>query len=194
VIKLYDLELSGNCYTVRLLMGVLGVPYERIAVDPGRDRESPWFQKISPLGQVPAIEDNGFVLHGAQAILVYLASTYDTSNQWYPRANSRTLGRIAMWLAFADSNVEQAGDGADASWRMFDEHLWHAEQGGHQWICSSTQPTIADIACFPEVMRYGEGGISRLPYNAIRRWTDRVKRIPGFIPMPRISGKALLQG
>jgi glutathione S-transferase len=31
-----------------------------------------------------------------------------------------------------------------------------------------------------------EGGISRLPYPAIRRWTDRVKRIPGFIVMPGI--------
>ena len=31
-----------------------------------------------------------------------------------------------------------------------------------------------------------EGGISRLPYPTIRRWTDRVKRIPGFTLMPGI--------
>jgi glutathione S-transferase len=31
-----------------------------------------------------------------------------------------------------------------------------------------------------------EGGISRLPYPAVRRWTDRVKRIPGFTIMAGI--------
>jgi len=33
-----------------------------------------------------------------------------------------------------------------------------------------------------------EGGISRLDYPALRRWTDRVKRIPGFEVMPGIFG------
>jgi glutathione S-transferase len=31
-----------------------------------------------------------------------------------------------------------------------------------------------------------EGGIFRLPYPAIRRWGDRVKHIPGFVPMSGI--------
>ena len=105
MIKLYDFELSGNCYKVRLLMDILGVPYERTALDfyPGREHKSPWFLKINPLGQIPVIDDNGFILRDAQAILVYLASSYDSSNQWYPRGNSRILGNIAMWLGFADS-------------------------------------------------------------------------------------------
>ncbi len=184
MIKLYDFELSGNCYKVRLLMGILGVPHERIAVA----HESPAFLKISPLGALPAIDDNGFLLHDAEAILVYLASTYDTSNQWYPRANNRTLGRIAMWLGFAESLTAATAERAHDMLRVLDEHLWHAEQGGHQWICSSTQPTIADIACFPHVMLSGEGDAARLPHNTIRRWTDRVKRIPGFTPMPAMSG------
>jgi len=208
VIKLYDFELSGNCYKVRLLMDILGVPYERIPLDfyPGREHKSPAFLKINPLGQIPVIDDNGFVLRDAQAILVYLASSYDSSNQWYPRGNSRILGNIAMWLGFADSltatasaarlhdslfydlDVDQARAGAHTLFRVLDEHLWFAEQGGHQWVCSSTQPTIADIACFPYVMLSEEGGISRLPYPSIRRWTDRVKRIPGFTMMPGIFG------
>jgi glutathione S-transferase len=31
-----------------------------------------------------------------------------------------------------------------------------------------------------------EGGVSRQDYPAIRRWTDRVKRIPGFTVMPGV--------
>jgi len=47
-------------------------------------------------------------------------------------------------------------------------------------------PTVADIAIFPDVILSEEGGISRLDYPAIRRWTDRVKRIPRFTVMPGI--------
>ena len=31
-----------------------------------------------------------------------------------------------------------------------------------------------------------EGGVIRIDYPAIRRWCDRVKRIPGFIVMPGV--------
>ena len=45
---------------------------------------------------------------------------------------------------------------------------------------------MADIAIFPDVILSEEGGISRLDYPALRRWTDRVKRIGGFTTMPGI--------
>ena len=47
-------------------------------------------------------------------------------------------------------------------------------------------PTIADIACFPYIMLSEEGGISRLAYPAICRWTDRFRQIPNFIAMSGI--------
>jgi glutathione S-transferase len=206
MITLYDFELSGNCYKVRLLLGILGVAYERRALDfyPGREHKQPWFLEINPLGQLPVLDDDGFVLRDAQAILVYLASQYDPSGHWYPRGDARALGRIAQWLAFADGISATAGlarlhDGlfyeadidkcraaAQALFRVLDEHLWFGEQEDRDWLAGADHPTIADLACFPYVMLSEEGGISRLPYPAIRRWTDRVKRIPGFTLMPGI--------
>jgi glutathione S-transferase len=206
MIKLYDYELSGNCYKLRLLMGLLNISYEGIPIDfyPGREHKSSWFLKVNPLGQLPVIDDDAFVLRDAQAILAYLASRYDQSGRWYPRGDAKTLGRIAMWLGFADSltatasaarlhdgmfydfDIEKCRAGAHALFRVLDEHLWFAEQEGHDWLATSDHPTIADIACFPYVMLSEEGGIPRLPYPAIRRWTDRVKRIPGFTLMPGI--------
>ena len=109
-----------------------------------------------------------------------------------------------MWLAFAQSLTAASGAArlhdtmffeadilkcrreAHSLLRMLDEHLWFAEQEGHQWLCSPEYPTIADLAIFPYVMLSEEGGISRLPYPAIRRWGNRVKRLPQFIPMPGI--------
>jgi glutathione S-transferase len=210
MIKLYDYELSGNCYKVRFGLSVLRLPFERIELDfyPGREHKSPWFLGINPLGQLPVIDDGGFILREAQAILVYLCCKYDPGGLWYPRDDAEALGRISMWLGFAENlnataaaarlhdamfyevDIEKCRADAHTLFRVLDEHLWFAEQEGHEWLCSREHPTIADIACFPYVMLSEEGGISRLPYPAIRRWTDRVKRIPHFTLMSGIFGAA----
>lgn len=203
MIKLYDYELSGNCYKLRLLMSILGVDYQTVPIDfyPGREHKSEWFLKLNPLGQLPVLDDDGLVLRDAQAILVYLASKYDKDGTWYPRDNPELLGEISQWLAFADGitstasaarlhdglfydfDIDAARAGAHRLFRIMDEHLWFAEQEGRQWLCSGRNATIADIACFPYTVLSEEGGISRQDYPAIRRWFDRVKRVPGFVAM-----------
>ena len=206
MITLYDYELSGNCYKVRLLLSMLGVSYQSRLVDfyPGREHKSEAFLKLNPLGQLPVIDDDGYVLRDAQAILVYLASKYDGTKQWYPRDDWEQLGRITMWLSFADTitatasaarlhdglfyefDVEACRAGAHRLFRILDEHLWFGERQFSNWLCPGAHPTIADIACFPYVMLSEEGGISRQDYPAIRRWLDRVRRIRGFEVMPGV--------
>jgi glutathione S-transferase len=83
-----------------------------------------------------------------------------------------------------DLDVVQAG--AHRLFRVLDEHLWFREREGLDWVCSAAHPTIADIAIFPDVALSEEGGVSRLDYPALRRWTDRVKGLPGFMVMPGI--------
>ena len=104
MITLYDYELSGNCYKLRLLMSMLGVKYKSVPIDfyPGREHKSDWFLAINPLGQLPVLDDDGLVLRDAQAILVYLAARYDPSKKWYPVDDPKMLGEIGQWLAFAD--------------------------------------------------------------------------------------------
>jgi glutathione S-transferase len=206
MMKLYDYELSGNCYKVRLLLGLLSLPFDRVELDfyPGREHKAAGFLAINPLGQLPVIDDDGFVLRDAQAILVYLSCKYDAGRNWYPREDAQALGRISQWLGFAhdltasagaarlhdtlfyDVDVDKCRADAHALFRVLDEHLWFAEQEGQRWLCSAEHPTIADVACFPYVMLSEEGGISRLPYPAIRRWTDRVKRMAHFTAMSGI--------
>jgi glutathione S-transferase len=210
MITLHDYELSGNCYKVRLFLSILGITPEIRTVDfyPGREHKSPAFLKINPLGQLPVIDDGGLVLRDAQAILVYLAARYDKSRQWYPAHDAAALGKTQMWLAFADSitatasaarlhdglfydlDVAAARAGAHRLFEILDEHLWFGERRDNSWLVEGAHPTIADIACFPYVMLSEEGGISRQDYPAIRRWTDRVKRIPGFVVMPGIFDAA----
>ncbi len=206
MIKLYDYELSGNCYKVRLLLSLLALPFERIELDfyPGREHKSAWYLAINPLGQLPALDDAGFILAGSHAMLIYLCHRYDRSGLWNPVATAETSARIAQWLGFAENltstsgaarlhdamfypaDIERCRRDAHALLRVLDEHLWFAEQQHQPWLCSDAHPTIADLACFPYVMLSEEGGISRMPYPAVRRWTDRIKAIPRFTPMSGI--------
>jgi glutathione S-transferase len=206
MITLYDFELSGNCYKVRLLLRLLEVPHSLHGIDfyPGREHKSPWFLELNPLGQLPVLQDGELVLRDAQAILVYLASRYDATGCWYPRESPSQLGLIGMWLSFANEisatagaarlhsamfyqgDAAQARAGAHRLFRILDQQLWFSEQASSDWLCGGEYPSIADIACFPYVMLSEEGGIARRDYPAIRRWCDRIRLLPGFIPMAGI--------
>ncbi|MDQ2066991.1 glutathione S-transferase family protein [Xinfangfangia sp. CPCC 101601] len=206
MIRLYDYDLSGNCYKVRLMLAILGLDYERKNVEffPGKRHREPEFLAVNPLGQLPVLEDGDLRLTQSQAILTYLARAYDASGQWFPLDTPARTGQCLQWLGFADAltatasaarladgmgfdfDGDAAREGAHKLFAVLDEHLWFHEREGHDWLVPGAAPTIADIACFPYVMLSEEGGIPREPFPAIRRWTDRVKRIPGFVVMPGI--------
>lgn len=210
-ITLYDFELSGNCYKLRLLMSILNLPYEIAPVDffPGREHKADWFLRLNPFGQLPVLKDDELVLSDSGAILAYLAKKYDAGGQWFPD-DPAVIAQILRWHAVADDitatssaarlalgydydfDVEKCQRGAHRIFRLLDEHLWFSEQAGREWLCTPAHPTTADIACFPYVMLSEEGGISRQDYPALRRWTDRVRRIPGFVVMSGIfpAGRA----
>ena len=201
---LYDYVLSGNCYKVRLLLSFLELTHEVIPVDfyPGREHKQPNFLQINPLGQIPVIMDGDYILPDAQAILIYLAAKYDSSGCWYPK-DAMIQGRIAQWLAFADSitatcsaarlhdmlgyelDIEEARLGGNRNLRYLDDLLVENEIMGLEWLVKDF-PTIADVACFPYVALAGDGGISLDDYPAIRRWINRFKAFPRFIVMPGI--------
>ncbi|MNQ65965.1 Glutathione S-transferase GstB [compost metagenome] len=211
MITLYDYELSGNCYKLRLFMNMLGLDYQKVGIEffPGKEHKSDDFLALNPLGQLPVLDDDGFVLRDAQAILSYLAARYDASGHWYPTGNAQSLGEVNMWLAFADGitgtasaarlhdllryelDADKARAGAHLLFRVLDEQLWFSERENAGWICRGDHPTIADIACFPYVMLSDEGGISLIDYPALRRWTDRIKRLPGFIVMSGVFETSL---
>jgi glutathione S-transferase len=205
MIELYNYELSGNCFKIRLLCSFLNIEYQSNNIEfyPSEEHKSDEFLKINPLGQIPVISDDGFVLRDAQAILIYLSTKYDKNESWYPPNDPKKAGTISQWLAFADSitgsasaarlhdtffytnfDIEKCRAAAHSQFRILDEHLYFQEQLNQSWICDGEKPTLADIACFPYVALSEEGGVSRISYPAIRRWLDRFKRLDGFIIMP----------
>ncbi|WP_199797218.1 glutathione S-transferase N-terminal domain-containing protein, partial [Erythrobacter sp. QSSC1-22B] len=72
--QLYDLELSGNCYKVRLFLALIGQPYtlRPVAFLDGEHRTKDFIAR-NPFGEIPVLVDGDVLLRDSQAILVYLA-------------------------------------------------------------------------------------------------------------------------
>jgi glutathione S-transferase len=195
MVEFFDFELSADTYKVRLLLDALGVERTTRLVEsyPSREERSAWFLALNPRGELPVIRDDGEVIDGVAPILIHLARRYDPTGRWYPerdasvaRALAASAGAARRHDGLLDQNVDidRARRDAHALLRRLDEHLWFAEQQGGDWLGPLDHPTIADIACFPDVMLAEEGHVLLHEYNAVRRWTDRVKGIAGFEPMP----------
>jgi len=194
--RLYDLELSGNCYKVRLLCALLKVPVEIAPVDfmDGEHKRSPLLDK-NPFGQIPIFEDEGVTLRDSQAILIYVARKWG-GEAWLP-TDAASMAKVAEWLFAAENEIargpndarlhdkfgyaldlELAREKAQRILSLMDAHLTKS-----QWLALD-RPTIADIACMPYVAISHEGGVPLTPYPTVRAWVKRVRALPGFVPMP----------
>ena len=196
--KLYDLELSGNCYKVRLFAALAKIPLELVPVDfMGGEHKRPPLTNLNPWGELPILEDGKVVLRDSQAILVYLAAQYGDEN-WLPR-DATGLGEVMQWLSTSANELQNgpcAARLADKFGYAIDKAntleraarilpLIEAHLAAHQWLALG-RPTIADCAVMPYVALAPEGGISLEAYPNIRQWIARIKALPGFIPMPGI--------
>jgi glutathione S-transferase len=197
--KLHDLELSGNCYKVRLFCALLGIPVDIAPVDfMGGEHKTEQFGRLNPFHEIPVLEDAGLVLRDSQAILVYLARKHG-GEAWLPTAPAE-MAEVMQWLSTAandvargpndarlhdkfsfDIDVARARDKAHRLLRILDTHL-----AGRAWLALD-RPTIADVACFPYVALAPEGGVPLADYPAVRGWIERVKALPGFISMPGLG-------
>jgi glutathione S-transferase len=200
--KLYDLELSGNCYKVRLFCALLGLDLDIEPVDfmAGAHKASPLID-MNPFGEIPVLEDGEIVLRNSQAILVYLARKYGGEN-WLP-ADPIEMARVVSWLMVAESEIARGPNDA----RLHDKFgfpldidkarekaarilgILEAHLSKNDWLALD-RATIADIACMPYVALGHEGGMPLDDYPAIRAWIGRIKALPGFIAMPGLERTA----
>src|SRR5580658_1298998 len=65
--RLYDLELSGNCYKVRLFLSLIGQGCERVPVDfLGGAHKQPPLIELNPFGEIPILVDGDLILRDSQ--------------------------------------------------------------------------------------------------------------------------------
>ena len=191
--KLYNARTSGNGYKVRLLLSLLGVPYEQVLIDyDGREHKQQPYLKINPRGQVPGLEDNGVVLWDSMACLVYVARKYG-GDQWLP-ADAAQMAQVMQWMALSANEIQygiqyargilkkiRSGDFADYQQRgKLALDVLEGQLRDHDWLALG-RPTIADIACQAYVAIADEAQLPLDDYPAIRAWLKRIEALPGWI-------------
>ncbi len=194
-IRLHRFVLSGHSHRVELFLSLLKLPYEPVDVDLSANaHKQPAFLAMNPFGQVPVIQDGDITLADSNAILVYLASKYD-SGQWLPRdpvaaaAVQRWLSVAAGPLAFgpaaarratlskAPVNTEEAIARAKGLFTVMEAELQTSS------FLAGNAPTIADVANYTYTAHAPEGNVSLDPYPGLRNWLQRIEALPGFVPM-----------
>jgi len=193
-ITLYRHPLSGHSHRVEVLLSLLGLNAELVDVDlkQGAHKQPEYLAKNS-FGQVPAIEDGDVTLSDSNAILIYLASKYDTKRTWYPtdlveqahvqRFLSIAAGKLAFGPAAARLvNVFGAGldhknaiETAHSLLATLETHLT-----GRDWLVSD-KPTIADAANYAYIAHAPEGDVSLENYPNLRAWINRFENLNGFV-------------
>lgn len=196
--KLYDLELSGNCYKVRLFLNMLDIDYDLVPVDflDGEHTRAP-LSELNPFREIPILEDGDLVLRDSQTILAYLARKY-ADDHWFPQEPA-AMARVLEWLMMAESEVARGPNDArlhdkfgfeldhalavKRSARVLD--LLEQQLASRDWLAGES-PTIADIACFPYVALGHEGRVPVGDHPAVQAWIDRIKALPRFMGMPAL--------
>jgi glutathione S-transferase len=195
---LYDSPVSGNCYKVRLLLMLLGIPFERRTVDVvERSNRPELLGGLNPALRVPTlILDDGRPLAESGAILWYFGQdTRFVPDDPYERA------QVLQWMFFEQYDLEPS-IAVVRFWvaysgqpELFADRLEERTKAGHRALAALEQQldgrqylvgdfyTLADIALYGYTHVAPEGGFDLEPYSAIRDWLDRVAAEPGHVPI-----------
>lgn len=194
--KLYDLDVSGNCYKVRLFASFINTPLTIVPVDfMNGEHKTDAFIQLNPWGEIPVLEDGNIVLRDSQAILVYLANKYG-GEAWWP-SEAHLQANVMQWLSVAANEIKHGpgaarlikkfGSEGDRTQSLERSHkilaLIDSHLGTHNWLAAS-RPTIADCAVYPYISIAHEGDVVIDKYSNIKEWMNRLERLPGYISMP----------
>lgn len=197
-IKLYRNPLSGHCHRVELMLSFLGLPYENVDLDMANGaHKSLEYLKISPFGQVPAIDDNGYTMSDSNAIITYLVNRYNDGHNWSPKDPAKAA-EVQRWLSVAAGEI-MYGPCSVRLVKLFGMELdYERAEAITNKLFSVLEPTLsgrkflagdeitlADIAGYSYIAHVPEGGVSLQPYPAIRAWLSRIEAQPNFIGMTR---------
>jgi glutathione S-transferase len=195
-VLLYDNAISGNCYKVRLLFSLLGIEYERREVSViDRSNRAELLGDLNPGLRVPTLVlDDGRPLAESDAILVYFAEgTEYLPGDHYERA------QVLQWMFFEQYSHEPniavlrfwahaeikpdprealaKFNGGLAALEAMERHLT-----GRDFFVGD-RATVADIALYAYTHVADEGGFEIARFEAIGAWLERVRALPGYVPI-----------
>jgi glutathione S-transferase len=196
--RLYNSQLSGNCWKVRQILALRGIEYERVEVDVvDRSNRPELLGGKNPALRVPTLElDDGEFLAESNAILWYFGD-----GSPYTPSDPLERARVLQWMFFEQYEVEpslavarfwitvlgereQHAQELESKWRAGNKALAALEGhlDGRRWLAGDAF-TIADISLYAYTHLAEEGDFELGRYPNVQAWIERVAAVPGSIPL-----------
>jgi glutathione S-transferase len=180
-ITLYDAPRCPFCARARIVLAEKNVPYETVVIDLS-DRPS-WLYEKNPLGKVPELEDDGWVLPESAVIAEYLEERYPEPALLPADPAERAIARLLVFRfdEFSDPYYAfRRGDEGGAE--RFGAEIGHLDELlRHMPYLTGRAYGLADIDYVPWVLRARDlFGFPLDAYPAVTDWLERLVERPAI--------------
>jgi stringent starvation protein A len=181
VITLYDADRCPYCARTRIVLAEKGVDYETVVVD--LDDRPAWIYEKNPVGRVPVIEEDTFVLAESAVINEYLNERYPDPPLLPVDPGARALARMRIFrfdeLSRPYYAVRREEEGArervDAQLAKLDALL------ETQPFLTGSDFGLADVAYVPWILRGRDRmGVELTAFPALFEWVERLSQRPSI--------------
>ena len=181
MITLYDADRCPYCARVRIALAEKGIEYETVVID--LDDRPSWIYEKNPLGRVPVLEEDTFVLPESAVINEFLEERYPEPALWPADAAERALGRLLVFrfdqLSKPYYALRREEDGArerlDAELAKLNAIL------AAQSFLSGREFGLADVAYVPWILRARDRmGVGLGSFPALGEWLERLSARPSI--------------
>lgn len=179
MITLYDAPRCPYCARVRIVLAEKGLSFETVEIDL-RDRPV-WLYDLNPVGKVPVLDEDGWILPESAVIGEYLNERYPEPPLWPDDPGERAAARLLVFR-FEDFSKPYYAlrRGEEGAGRLFEEELaaLDALLGGMPWL-SGRAFGLADLAFLPWLLRARDLlGIDLGKWPALADWVARACERP----------------
>jgi glutathione S-transferase len=178
---LYDADRCPYCARVRIALAEKGVEYETVEID--LDDRPAWIYEKNPLGRVPVLEEDTFLLSESAVIDEYLDDRYPEPALWPADPGERALGRMLVFrfdeLSRPYYALRRDEDGARERVHAALASLESVLQQQH--FLSGRDFGLADIAYIPWIVRLRDRlDVDLGPFPALSAWVARLEQRPSI--------------
>jgi glutathione S-transferase len=181
VITLYDADRCPYCARVRIALAEKGIEYETVEVD--LDDRPAWIYEKNPLGRVPVLEEDTFVLAESAVIDEYLDERYPEPPLWPADPAERALGRMLVFrfdeLSRPYYALRRGEDGAADRLDVALGELDGVLQG--RPFLTGRDFGLADIAYVPWILRARDRlDVDLTRFSSLADWIARLEERPSI--------------
>ena len=197
MLKVYGRKNSINVQKVMWIVGELDLAYERLDIGGNfGQNDQDWYLAMNPMGRVPVLDDEGYVLWESHTIVRYLVRQYG-EGAWYP-GDVKACGNVDKWMdwkigflqpalhaAFwglirtpeADRDMSAIRNSSAESAKLLgilDSHLQ-----GQDYIAGEAI-SIADVPLGALTYRWYGLDVEHPDYQNLRAWYERLCERPAY--------------